>query len=395
MFATNDHQQRAIQAKGHCIVLACPGSGKTTVLTERAVRLLSESSIGRLCAVTFTRDAASELKSRILNRIPEARNRLAVGTFHSIALSQLKKSDMASRELMKDHERNVLLKRCYAQLGCATPFEEVAKEIDRIKSKSGEPSFSSLEVEDLYHLYQDTLMAEGRMDYADILIMTVKGMKNGNVGHLAVNWLLVDEAQDMDDIQCEWVMSHGIRGLPPVEITMVADDDQSLYGFRHALGYDGIRRVQNYFSAQEITLPVNYRCGRSILNHAARLITLNPNRAAKDIRSARMDNGTVEYHRLTYRSIEATEIVKTIKKSASYKWGVLARTNVLLEMVEAEFQLHQIPYVLTGSKGVWSGFIGGMYLGFLRSVFDDSWTGMANILSLCGIEAHYLNRVWL
>ena len=88
----NRQQDRAVNALGHCSVLACPGSGKTRVLSMRAARLLSENKTGRLCAVTFTRDAAKELKLRILDLCGEREaKRLAVGTFHSVARSQIAK----------------------------------------------------------------------------------------------------------------------------------------------------------------------------------------------------------------------------------------------------------------------------------------------------------------
>lgn len=88
----NQQQDRAVSALGYCPVLACPGSGKTRALPMRAARLLGENKTGRICAVTFTRDAAKELKLRILDLCDEREaKRLAVGTFHSVARSQIAK----------------------------------------------------------------------------------------------------------------------------------------------------------------------------------------------------------------------------------------------------------------------------------------------------------------
>ena len=108
----NPHQERAVSTVGHCTVLACPGSGKTRVLSERAIRLLASHDKGRLCAVTFTRDAAEELKARILPSCgADVARRLAVGTFHSIALSQLKRLPRSQkpRRLLSDGERMAVL----------------------------------------------------------------------------------------------------------------------------------------------------------------------------------------------------------------------------------------------------------------------------------------------
>ena len=96
-----------VAAQGHCTILACPGSGKTLVLSERAARLLTTHPKGRLCAVTFTRDAAEELKSRILASCGQDHaRRLAVGTFHSLALARLKRAGLSkSPRLLSEGER--------------------------------------------------------------------------------------------------------------------------------------------------------------------------------------------------------------------------------------------------------------------------------------------------
>jgi len=86
----------------------------------RAARLLSENKTGRLCAVTFTRDAAAELKLRTLKLCGEREaQRLAVGTFHSVALSQIRRLKHLSRiKLLSDGERMGMLRRCYSQFKC-------------------------------------------------------------------------------------------------------------------------------------------------------------------------------------------------------------------------------------------------------------------------------------
>ena len=109
----NQFQERAVKTQGHCTILACPGSGKTRVLSTRAGHLLSNNELGRLCAVTFTRDAANELLERILDTCGQGNmRRIAAGTFHSLAMAQLKRNSKSKMpRLLGDAERSALLRR--------------------------------------------------------------------------------------------------------------------------------------------------------------------------------------------------------------------------------------------------------------------------------------------
>ncbi len=356
----------------------------------RAARLLSENKTGRLCAVTFTRDAAAELKSRILDLCgAREAQRLAVGTFHSIALSQIRRmKHLEGIKLLSDGERLGLLRRCYSQYKCDIPFDKVQSAIDRAKSKLGQSILPDTGIEDIFDAYQGLLATERGMDFADILLTVVNGIRDGSIKPLAVRWLLADEFQDADEVQAQWVIEHGVAG---VEVTIVGDDDQSLYSFRNAMGYEGMQRVSQLLVAQEITLPINYRCAPNILAHAASLIANNQNRANKAIKAERAANGEVHVHRVADRFDEARLVAAAIKESVDQQWVILARTNSLLETVEAELLTQGIDYRLSGGKSVWDGVVGSALVGLLKSLQSDGWTGMANALSVCGIKAELLN----
>ncbi|MEO1767970.1 ATP-dependent helicase [Thiobacter aerophilum] len=388
----NPYQERAVAATGHCTILACPGSGKTRVLSERAARLLASHSKGRLCAVTFTRDAADELRSRILASCGQDHaRRLAVGTFHSIALGQLKRINRAKPlRLLSEGERLAVLRRCWQQHAPDLEFDDVIQAIDAAKARLTPPVFSEPSLEALFHAYQELMESEGAMDFSDLLLVSVRKMANGEMAPLPIRWLLVDEAQDMDEVQMEWVLFHGRAG---VEVTLVGDDDQSLYAFRHALGYAGLRAVTLALSATETTLPVNYRCAPNILAHAAKLIVHNKDRAAKKITAHRDDPGEIRVVRAPSRWDEVDLIAEAIKKSGDGQaWAVLGRTNSLLDAAEVALSDAGIPYSRSGGKSVWEHSVGGVLLGLLRSVLDDSWTGVANAMSFCGLQAGWVNE---
>lgn len=388
----NPYQERAVAASGHCTILACPGSGKTRVLSVRAARLLANHDKGRLCAVTFTRDAAEELRSRILAACGQDHaRRLAVGTFHSLALAQIKRfSGGKPPRLLSEGERLAVLWRCWQQHAPNIAFENVVQAIDARKARLTPVPFSDPSLESVFNGYQEVMESEGAMDFADLLLLSVHRMASGGMPPLPIRWLLVDEAQDMDEVQVEWILLHGRAGA---DITLVGDDDQSLYAFRHALGYAGLQKISTELSATVTTLPVNYRCAPNILAHAAKLIAHNRNRAAKKITAHREDVGEIRVIRAPDRWAEVDQIVETIEKGAQDdEWAILARTNLILDTAELALSGIDRPCVRTGGKSVWEHSIGSVFSGLLRSVVDDSWTGLANALSFCGIHAEWVNE---
>ncbi len=386
----NTFQDRAVKTQGHCTILACPGSGKTRVLSTRAAHLIANHELGRLCAVTFTRDAANELMSRILESCgQENARRLAVGTFHSLAMAQLKRNSKGRlARLLGDGERTAVLRRCWQELAPELKFDDVSKALDAAKAKVGPVAFADLAMQRVYDGYVEVLQSERVMDFSDLLLTAVRGMQSGEVAPLPIKWLLVDEAQDMDEVQLEWILAHGRNG---VEVTLVGDDDQSLYSFRHALGYAGLKEASLALGSMDLTLPVNYRCAPNILDHAAKLIAKNANRAAKNIQAAKTIDGHIKVHRVPTRHDEGSLLASEIKQELHIPWAVLGRTNTLLDTVEVALSTNGIPYRRLGGKSIWEQSIGGVFAGLLRSVADGSWTGVANALVFCHVDSSWVN----
>lgn len=121
----NPFQERAVTAPGHVTILACPGSGKTRVLSTRAGYLIDNNELGRLCAVTFTKDAAGELLDRIIDTCgKENTRRIAAGTFHSLAKDQIRRNTTGRLpKLLNEGERNQVLKRCWRENDTGLKFE--------------------------------------------------------------------------------------------------------------------------------------------------------------------------------------------------------------------------------------------------------------------------------
>lgn len=390
MDTLNPYQRKAVLAEGHCLVTACPGSGKTRVLAFRAGRLLDQHPNGKLLAVTFTRDAASSLKERIIAHAGgDAHNRVAVGTLHSLALNQLKRARLLKR-LASPAEQALFMRRASEHTREPISLEDAIQAIDGIKScmEPPPPAHSSAGAE-AYHLYRGYMDQAGMIDFADLLLLAVLSMRDRSARPYGADWLLVDEAQDMDEVQMAWVEEHSKSG---VETMLVADDDQSIYGWRHAMGYRGLTQFRERMKADLVTLPVNYRCDKLIIESAARLIAHNKERVPKAIEGVADEPGVAQVLSFEDRLLEAEAVIAEAAKSHN-EFAVLARTNLLLDATELQLSAHGIPYYRTGGKSLWDREAPAAVLGLLQAVTEKKHSGIITALHFAGTPVTALDAL--
>lgn len=343
----NPEQQLAVQQQGHTLLLAGAGSGKTLVLAHRAASLL-QSEQGHLVAVTFTHDSADELKRRILKMSPGQEKRIATGTFHALAMRQLRHVG-AEITLLSNGDRNRIILHAMAKTQEELSFEDISKIIDKAKSELSHRDYDGPGYK-TFHVYQELLHKDKRMDFADLLAKAVDGMQSGTIPPIPMRWLLGDEFQDVDEAQYTWIMLH--HELTGAELTMVGDDDQSIYAFRHALGYSGMERMRTAVNAHVLHLSRNYRCAPEILQPAARLIQHNKYRAEKQIVPAAEQGGHIECIFPRDREEETEWFLQRLRAEPK-GWAVLSRTNRLLDVMEVELQQHNVPYFRDSDDDFW------------------------------------------
>lgn len=386
-----DAQQReAILHDGHGLVSACPGAGKTRVLALRSARLLTTHGQGRLVAVTFTRDAAKGLRERILSAAGSQHSRrVASGTFHALALSQLKRHHSKSQlRVLSPREQRMLLMQAWERAAHETEFtfdrfEDACTAIESIKSTTDPaPNPSTSAAGAVYAIYQRLLARAGTCDFADLLLRAVREIADGTLKPIQARWMLVDEAQDMDGVQYAWIMAHVNAGA---EVMCVADDDQSIYQWRHALGYKGLMRFRDATGARHLTLPTNYRCRPEILAPAARLISRNNDRVDKNIRAHRDPGGAVAVLANATRWDESARIVNHLLDVGPEGWAVLARTNRTLDAVELALGSEGVAYRRLGGEGFWEKPAAQAYLGLLKSVADGDAVALLQALHWAGL----------
>lgn len=358
----NPQQKEAALCMDPCLVIAAPGSGKTKTLAVKAAYLLGRGQT--VTAVTFTRDAALELRSRILQIAGEAAlPRLLVGTFHSIdllmAFPKKVKSGMGKDilskgyskltrywEIVKESDRRSIVDRAVAQSGLALERDEATSLIEELKAGYAQPEND--EQKRLLETYKALLARHGYIDFQDILLKTNEAIANGEISALKTDHLMIDEFQDTDQIQYDWAMHHAKAGAV---LTAVGDDDQSIYGFRRALGYAGMSAFADSLGAQKIILGTNYRSHEEVLIPSAKLIRINQDRMDKNLVSFKGPGGSAMWDRFGDRVTEAAECALWAKEALGQgrSVGVLARTNKRLDEVEAMCLRHEVPF--TRSEG--------------------------------------------
>lgn len=353
----NSDQREVAMCMGHCLAISAPGSGKTKTLAVKAAYLLQMGHT--VTAVTFTRDAAIELRDRIVHLAgKESLPRLLVGTFHSIdllmAFPAKARSGMGSEilkaghsklkrqwEIVKEGTRRSVVDRAIEQSGLAIERDEGTRLIEELKSGHMKPE--SPEQADLLRHYRDLMQRHGVIDFQDILLETNRALASGQISPLRTDHLMIDEFQDTDAIQFQWAMYHAGAGTI---LTAVGDDDQSIYGFRQALGYAGMVSFKDRLQARRIVLGMNYRSHAEVLVPSARLIGVNKDRMEKNLVAFKGPGGDACWNRYGSRTDEAKACHAWARRAldAGRAVGVLARTNRRLDEVEAQCVRNGTPY---------------------------------------------------
>jgi superfamily I DNA/RNA helicase len=387
----NPQQREVAQLRQNCVAIACPGAGKTKTIATKAALLLQEEAV-IVGAVTFSKDAAVELRERILAAAGKAlKKRLIAGTFHSLAYKQLQRPGSRPLDIASDGDRLGLLIRVMQEIGREGKAEDVIPAIEKIKTNFGRVDPES-EDGQLYLAYQDALARNGKIDFQDMLRLAVEGMEKGTILPYPFTYLLVDEFQDTDPLQYRWIELHAKAGSI---VTVVGDDDQSIYAFREALGYRGMEAFIKQFDAKPVVLGSNYRCRSEILAAADRVIRNNTDRIAKVLRAEKGVGGIVVASRHADEYAEAVAAVEALGPlmSKGESCAILARTNRILDPLEAVCRSHGVKYYRASGASVLSRPEGALMCNLLEIVERVKETGLDSVLAHLGLHAEQLRAL--
>ncbi len=411
----NDMQKKAVlSTEGPLLVLAGAGSGKTTVLVNRIANLIkygkayysdeityepTEGDIAimravadgeisdafdiehllkvdaakpwEILAITFTNKAAGELKERLERMLGEQALDIWASTFHSCCVRILRRNAeyigyTSNFTIYDTDDSKRVIKDCLKQLGFSdkilTPkhcLSVISNAKDMLVSPAEYTQENYMDILKrnigmVYEAYQNRLKAADAMDFDDIIVNTVRLLKDNpqilEYYQHKFKYIMVDEYQDTNHAQ--YLLTSMLAGRYR-NICVVGDDDQSIYKFRGATIENILSFEEQYSNAKVIRLEQNYRSTQNILDAANSIISNNQNRKGKNLWTDNGKGNLITYHTAESDRDEgfyvADKIYDGIRNGGKYSdFAILYRMNSQSNHIEQSFVRMGIPYRLIG-----------------------------------------------
>ncbi|NYS61115.1 DNA helicase II [Vreelandella salicampi] len=368
----NGDQREAVSApQGNLLVLAGAGSGKTRVLVHRIAWLMQAEGLSpyALLAVTFTNKAAREMRTRLEALLGISLRHVWVGTFHSIAHRLLRTHWQDARlpqhfQIIDSDDQLRLVKRLLKDFSIDDerfPPRQVQGFISGCKEEGLRPHQVDVagdaymgQMVELYERYQLTCDRGGLVDFGELLLRSLELLRDNPalLAHYRARFghVLVDEFQDTNTLQYAWLKL--ITGME-IPMTVVGDDDQSIYGWRGAK-VENIRRFEQEFpQVKTVRLEQNYRSTSAILEAANTLISHNSERMGKNLWTEGAEGAPISVYAGFNDLEEARFIVDTIKEKVDEGFNrrdmaILYRSNAQSRLLEETLIRQGMPYRIYG-----------------------------------------------
>ena len=361
----SSNQKKAIEhGAGPLMVLAGPGSGKTFVITHRIKYLIEGPGINpaHILVVTFSRAAAKEMKDRFEKLCKKSH--VTFGTFHSVFFNLLKTAyGFGSEQIASDELRYTLIKELIKRNTIEnedinTLAGNLLNEIALVKQDNisiknyYSNSISSDTFKKIYSDYESELEARGKLDFEDMLSLTYELLSERSDILKAVQnryrYILVDEFQDINFLQYNIIK---LMAGEKQNITVVGDDDQSIYRFRGARPEIMLGFERDFRNVKKVFLDINFRSSTQIVNASTKLISFNSKRFPKNFKAKNGDGAPVSLIEFKNPFLEVNSIIKDIKdyiKSGQdiNNIAVLYRTNLSPRLLIERLMRNNIPFTI-------------------------------------------------
>jgi len=386
----NPQQRAAVIHQGApLLIVAGAGSGKTRVLAHRIAHLLAARDVrpGQILAITFTNKAAGEMRDRVASLIGARSQGMWVSTFHSACVRILRREashvglkstfsiyDAAdSQRLMSMVLRDLDLDpKRYRPRAFSAQVSNLKNELideETYSSGLGEASHHERMVAEAYRMYQGRLRQANAMDFDDLIMTTVNILQAfpdvAEYYHRRFRHVMVDEYQDTNTAQYQLVrelvgyaggdQAGGDAGaIPPAELAVVGDADQSIYAFRGATIRNIVEFEQDYPNARTILLEQNYRSTQTILRAANAVISKNSDRRIKNLWTDSGDGAKIVGYVADSEHDEAAFVARQIDSLGDEHGvkpkdvAVFYRTNAQSRAIEEVFVRVGLPYKVVG-----------------------------------------------
>lgn len=421
----NDAQREAIDFhKGSCMVLAGPGSGKTTVITYRTKTLIEKYKVNpsNILVITFTKAAAAEMKDRFNKLTANQNYPVTFGTFHAVYFKILKYAyNYRAENILREEMKYGIIREIVEDMKLETDDETefisgILSEISMVKSEmlSLEHYFSKNCGEDvfkrIYKRYNDRLIESNVIDFDDMLVMCYE-LFSARPDILALwqekyKYILIDEFQDINKVQYEVIR---MLARPDNNLFIVGDDDQSIYSFRGARPDIMLNYPKDYKGAKQIVLDINYRSNKEIVEKAGRLIKHNERRFEKKIsakdccretgedRSQDVSkNNSVTVTEFQNHMEECINILHTIdrhvKGGGSFSdIAVLYRTNTIPRVLVEKLMEYNVPFRMKDAvPNIYDHFIAKNILSYIR--IAQGGRDRSDFLQIINRPKRYISR---
>ncbi|HXR29583.1 MAG TPA: UvrD-helicase domain-containing protein [Solirubrobacterales bacterium] len=372
----NEPQRQAVRhGEGPLLVLAGAGSGKTRVLTHRIAYLLATGAArpGEILAITFTNKAASEMRERVETLVGRSARAMWVTTFHS-ACSRMLRADAErlgysrSFTIYDESDSLRMIKRCMAELGIDPkryPPRSIRSQISGAKNKlvdaaafaQAQGSVFEETAAAVYELYEKRMLEANAMDFDDLLVRTVNVLEVSEGARerwrRTFRHVLVDEYQDTNHAQYRLLQ---LLTAEQGNLMVVGDEDQSIYGFRHADIRNILDFERDFPEAEVVKLEQNYRSTQTILSAANAVVERNRERRPKQLWTEIVGGEAVQLSELSDEQQEARWVAGEIERLAEEgvrreDVAVFYRTNAMSRVLEDTLNRFDLPYqVIGGTK---------------------------------------------
>ena len=366
----NTAQQKAVcHETGPMLVLAGPGSGKTTVLLCRISRLLERglAKPQEILALTFSKAAAEEMKSRFENL--NGASGVSFGTFHSIFFRILRsRYGWNVEQIFQEEERRSILRNSIEAEKWDIPdleeyISQFFSQLSLMNSELEQPNRftpTGMPVEEfrkLYRAYEGYKERHEKLDFDDMLTQCYQLLREDaavrEYWQRKYKFILVDEFQDVNQAQfaCLQILAEKHQNL-----FVVGDDDQSIYAFRGARPDFLLHFPTLYPAAKKVTLNTNYRSTERIVNLAERVIGNNEVRFVKNMKGIGEAGDKVTFFLAEDAAKEAAHIAEKIGRLLDEgvpltEIAVIYRTNLQGGAFARELYKRGIPYDLRDNSG--------------------------------------------
>lgn len=379
----DNYQQKAVYTKyKNALIVAAPGSGKTTVIINRVNHLIEDrkAKVGNIIVITFTRAAAENMKTRYKNTFNKDIAPF-FGTFHGLFYKIL---------LREGHEINIINdNKCsnivkgvlgkYFDDVNEDKVKEVVNNISGFKtSGTNIEEFKSSISKDIFiecfNAYENYKKRENLWDFDDLSLNAIQLLKiNKQILMKYKNifkYVLVDEFQDCDELQIEFLrMINGEN-----ELFAVGDEDQCIYSFRGSKPQYMVNFCETFKDSKKLYLSINYRSSKNIVSSSKKIILNNKNRNIKKIEEFHNKDGIIRYLTPYNEFMQGEEIANIIGNFKEGKYtdnAILYRTNMEARSLIDTFTRKKIPFILL-DKGYnfFNHFISRDIISYLKLAID-------------------------